>query len=79
MKVEIYGTPTCGYCVQSKNMCESYGVSHTYYDLIEDPSMKETLEERIGNIVKTVPQIFVDGTYLHGGYSALRDKIVNSN
>ena len=78
MKVEIYGTPTCGYCVQSKNMCESYGVSHTYYDLIDTPAEKAKLEERLGNTVTTVPQIFIDGEYLPGGYSSLRTKLSNS-
>ena len=78
MKVEIFGTPTCGYCTQSVQMCESNGISYTYCDLIKDPTMKDTLEKRIGNVIKTVPQIFVDGDYLQGGYTALRDKLSNS-
>jgi glutaredoxin 1 len=71
MNIEIYGRPGCGYCVQAKKVCDANQLSYTYLDLQTDPTLKESLQARMPVPLKTVPQIFVDGEYLPGGYTGL--------
>jgi len=68
MKIEIYGTPNCGYCVQAKKLCDSNNLSYEYYDVAEHEKGFEELEQRVGHKVSTVPQIFVDDEHIEGGY-----------
>ena len=79
MKIEIYTKPTCGYCIQAKNLLNSKNIPFTEYTVGVQFS-KEDIQSRIQSMglsdqVKTVPQIFYTDknnktTYI-GGYTDL--------
>ncbi|WP_118138079.1 glutaredoxin 3 [Oceanicella sp. SM1341] len=64
-QVEIYTTPTCGYCRMAKNLLTQKGVAYTEYDVAADPTLRPKMVERAGGS-RTVPQIFIDGTHVGG-------------
>lgn len=82
MRVEIYTKPTCGYCVQAKNLLNSKGIPFKEFTIGTNAS-KEDIQQRINGLgssaqVKTVPQIFyIDKnnitTYI-GGFTDLQAK-----
>lgn len=73
--VEIYGAEWCSFCNSAKSLCESRGLSYTYIDIDVTANMR-SLEERLGAKVKTVPQIFVNGTYIPGGFTGLQKELL---
>jgi glutaredoxin 3 len=72
---EIYTKPNCGYCVRAKALFAQEGISYTEIDAVAN---KETLVERVtkdsGRPPMTLPQIYLDGTYV-GGYTELAKRI----
>lgn len=74
MKVEIYGAEWCGFCKQAVALCESKAVEFDYID-IDDTANLRILESRIGGKVRSVPQIFMDGQHLHGGFTTLKQEL----
>ena len=85
MDVQIYTTPTCGYCVQAKNWFNEHGieyVEHTmnteaekldFYQRInntQEQLQKSELSKQQIRQVASVPQIFVNGERI-GGYAGL--------
>ncbi|HLE00968.1 MAG TPA: glutaredoxin 3 [Bdellovibrionota bacterium] len=69
LKIEVYTTKTCPYCVRAKALLKSRGVA--FQEIMIDPNddgQWDALERRSG--MQTVPQIFVDGKIL-GGYTDL--------
>ncbi len=73
MTAEIYSTPACGQCVMAKNILKSKEIPFTEYTVGKDVQKSE-LEERVGNPVRSVPQIFMDNEYI-GGLDQLRAKV----
>jgi len=69
----IYGREGCSYCVAAKNLLDKLNLDVTYFDIRQDPDKKEELLQKIP-AVKTVPQIFYNGTYI-GGYTELSAKL----
>ena len=85
MDVQIYTTPTCGYCVQAKNWINEHGIDYVEHQLASE---EEKLEfyQRVNDaqeqlqrsesakqdvrLVASVPQIFVNGERI-GGYAGL--------
>lgn len=63
----VYGRATCPYCMKSKEELELRGIPYDYIDLDE---LGKSAAEVTGRKVKTVPQIYVEGTYV-GGYDEL--------
>jgi len=74
MKVEIYGTSWCGYCKNAVALCETKAIEYDYID-VDDTSNLRLLEERIGEKIRSVPQIFLDNEYVIGGFRGLEDKL----
>ena len=70
MIVEIYGAKWCNFCKNAVSLCEAKAIEYKYID-IDDTENMRLLQERIVTRVKTVPQIFVDGEYIKGGYTGL--------
>ena len=70
MKVEIYGADWCTYCKHAVSLCESKAVNFDYIDIDESDNLR-ILEERLGSKVKSVPQIFLNGQLVSGGYAGL--------
>lgn len=62
-KVVIYTTPICGYCVQAKRLLTRKGVTYEEVDVSRNPEERRTMIQKSGGRM-TVPQIFVNGTYI---------------
>lgn len=77
MKVEIYGTSWCTYCNKAKQLCEEQAIEYNYID-VDDTANLRALEERIGEKVRSVPQVFMDGKFIPGGFSGLQGELVKS-
>jgi glutaredoxin 3 len=63
--VEIYTTPTCGYCAAAKRLLKTKGVAFAETDVSMDPTLRATMMERAGGR-RTVPQIFIGGSHVGG-------------
>ena len=74
---EVWSQPNCSACVQAKNLLVQYGIK---YDekLMGAPGSaytKSDLFERVPH-ARSVPQIFVDGTYV-GGLTELKQLLLS--
>lgn len=56
-KVEIYSTPTCGYCNMAKEFFKSHDVDYTEYNVAEDPTKRQDMVSKSGQM--GVPVIVV--------------------
>ena len=63
--IEIYTSPTCGYCHAAKRLLNAKGVSYTEHDVIREPQKRQEMLGR-SNGRRTVPQIFVGATHVGG-------------
>lgn len=63
--VEIYTTPTCGFCHAAKRLLQSKGVTYSEIDVAREPQRREEMTKR-ANGGYTVPQIFVGETHVGG-------------
>jgi glutaredoxin 3 len=63
--VEIYTTPTCGYCAAAKSLLTRKGIPYTEIDVSRDLALRASMTERAGGR-RTVPQIFVGPTHVGG-------------
>ena len=63
--VEIYTTPTCGYCAAAKRLLREKGAAYTEIDVSTDPGLRARMTERAGGR-RTVPQIFIGGAHVGG-------------
>ncbi|MGZ8783355.1 MAG: glutaredoxin domain-containing protein [Gaiellaceae bacterium] len=68
IRVQIYTTRWCGYCVRAKSLLDAKGIAYEEIALDDDPSFRSHLEELTGGW--SVPQILIDGTPI-GGYTQL--------
>lgn len=71
MFIEIYGRLTCPYCTRAKALAEKMqtelaDVEFSFIDMIAEGISKADLEPRVGKLVTTVPQIFVDNQHIGG-------------
>lgn len=64
MKIEIYTTRICPYCVRAKRVLESKGVEYVEYKVDFEPELRHEMMTRSGR--HTVPQIWI-GDYHVGG------------
>ena len=63
--IEIYTTPTCGYCHAAKRLLAQKGVDFTEVDVVRHPERRAEMVQRAGGR-RTVPQIFIDGEHIGG-------------
>ena len=63
--VEIYTTPTCGFCHAAKRLLTKKGVSFSEVDLSRQPDRRAEMIAR-SNGRRTVPQIFIGPTHIGG-------------
>ncbi len=69
VKVEIYTSANCAYCVAAKNLIKRKGLDYEEIRIDTDPTRREEMLARTHNR-RTVPQIFVNGTHI-GGFEEL--------
>lgn len=74
--IEIYGRPTCGFCLRAKKLAERYGLQYEYKDITYEKYDTE-LNERFDGEVRTIPQIYWNDKYI-GGYNELAEEIQNT-
>ena len=70
MKVSIYTKDNCIWCDRAKFLLDSKKISYNEIDLSDD-SERLKFYEKIGDNVKTVPQVFIDDKRI-GGFQDLR-------
>ena len=70
MKVSIYTKDNCIWCDRAKILLNSKKISYNEIDLSDD-SERLKFYEKIGDNVKTVPQVFIDDKRI-GGFQDLR-------
>lgn len=63
--VELYTTPTCGFCVMAKRLLNSKGVTFSEINVAGDPDKRQEMMAR-SNGGYTVPQIFIGDTHVGG-------------
>lgn len=63
--VEIYTTPTCGYCAMAKRLLQRKGVTYREIDVSADPSLRAAMVQRADGR-RTVPQIFIGPVHVGG-------------
>jgi glutaredoxin 3 len=63
--VEIYTTPSCGFCHAAKRLLTQKGVTFTEFDVSRDPALRRAMMDRAHGR-HTVPQIFVGTTHVGG-------------
>jgi len=69
-KVVIYTGPMCNYCSAAKHLLNKKKVDYTEFDIGADSSKMQEMQERTKG-ARTIPQIFIDDTYV-GGYMELK-------
>ncbi|HHX89022.1 MAG TPA: glutaredoxin 3 [Paracoccus sp.] len=67
--VEIYTTPTCGFCHAAKRLLRDKGVAFTEIDIRAHPERRPEMINRAGGRM-TVPQVFIGDTHV-GGFDDL--------
>ena len=70
MKVLIYTKDNCIWCYRAKFLLDSKKISYNEIDLSDD-SERLKFYEKIGDNVKTVPQVFIDDKRI-GGFQDLK-------
>lgn len=65
VKVEIYTTRVCPYCVRAKALLRRKGVRFVEYDVTNDPERRAEMVQRAHGH-RTVPQIFIDDRHVGG-------------
>jgi glutaredoxin 3 len=68
MRVEVYTTRVCPYCVSAKSLLKKRDIPYTEIDVSGDHDKRVWLAKTSGQ--KTVPQIFIDGQPV-GGFTEL--------
>lgn len=69
MKITVYTKTICPYCTSAKMWLKNKGYSYEEVNLDNDEE-RQKFYERVGEGVRTVPQIFVDDERI-GGYQEL--------
>lgn len=73
MFVVIFGRSKCSYCENAKKLAKKIKSNKNdfdfkYIDIVKENISKEDLTKKIGKLINTVPQIFVDNKHI-GGYT----------
>lgn len=69
MKIIVYTKTICPYCTSAKMWLKNKGYSYEEINL-DDDAERQKFYESVGEGVRSVPQIFVDGERI-GGYQEL--------
>lgn len=64
VKVEIYSTALCPYCLRAKSLLDSKGVEYIDYRVDIEYDLREEMEQRSQRT--SVPQIFIEDKHIGG-------------
>lgn len=73
-KITIYSTPTCPYCVFTKDFFRNKGIAFNDVDVTKDRSLAQEMVNKSGQM--GVPVIDIDGNIIVGYQPAIFDKIL---
>jgi len=67
----VFGKETCPHCVRAKAYMDDAGIDYSYHDVVRNPRALYEMINRVKPIVGpktpiTVPQIWIDGSYIGG-------------
>jgi len=67
----LFGKEGCPYCKRAKELLEKYGIEYVYHDVVKNPGALYEMLARVKPLIGpktpvTVPQIWLDGTYIGG-------------
>ncbi|WP_347362092.1 glutaredoxin [Vibrio vulnificus] len=67
----VFGKATCPYCVKAKQLLDSAGIHYQYHDVVKESSALYRMIPEVKAIIGektpvTVPQIWLDGSYIGG-------------
>lgn len=65
VRVEIFTTPWCSYCLSAKRLLAQKGVAFDETDVSGDMALRRAMMERASGR-HTVPQIFINGRHIGG-------------
>lgn len=74
---KIYTKTSCNYCTKSKNLLKINNILYEEINLDDDNerlAFYDELSNKLGKKINTVPQIYLDDTYV-GGYDALVEEL----
>lgn len=64
MKIEIYSKEDCSFCEKVKRACEIKNLEYTEIKMTSENI--SDLHNRVGQNVRTMPQVFVNDKYIGG-------------
>lgn len=67
LKVVIYITPICPYCVRAKSLFDKLGVPYTMVDVSNNAALRKEMVDRSGGHT-SVPQIFINDRHIGGSH-----------
>jgi len=67
--IELYTKPDCPHCVSAKHQLQAMGIDYVEKNIAVESSQREFLLQE-GH--KSVPQIYVNGKCIRGGYNTLQ-------
>ncbi|EJV2649837.1 glutaredoxin [Vibrio vulnificus] len=67
----IFGKATCPYCVKAKQLLDAAGIDYQYHDVVKESAALYRMIPEVKAIIGektpvTVPQIWLDGSYIGG-------------
>ena len=68
----IYTQNLCGYCTAAKKLMQEHNYKYKEINISENESARRFLK---GNGLKTVPQIFYNGTEYMGDYTMFKERL----
>lgn len=77
MKVEIYTSPTCGYCHQAKALLKQLGAPFAEYDVSRDREAAQRIVQLTGQM--GVPVIVIDGQVIIGFDRTRIERLITGN
>lgn len=73
-KATVYATESCIWCERVIKLLEEHGYTNVKYIINTDIPLEE-FNKLVPN-TKTVPQVFINGTYI-GGYNSVHSYLAN--
>jgi len=70
----LFSTSTCGPCRAAKQWMHQHGVQFTEINLTVQPNYAPWVQQQTGQ--RTVPQFFLNGQWLPGGFPAVQAMMV---
>jgi glutaredoxin len=71
MDIKVVTEMWCEYCVRAKSLLKEHNIE------FEEVSISDAMDLMDKYELNSIPQIFINGVLLEGGYTGLKDNIYN--